>query len=215
MILALLCTKFDYNNKIQPGSLSIQDFKAAKIPHFVDPKTSPEDQIKLIMNGKFEVMMLKNTFTVEVYIPKKVDGNILELMDSMCKQSEWVSESKTCAGNKTILTVLLIWLEDTLVHSKPRKRNSIHLQPKLTSMFTYQNPDTAEKYAATIQNNNDNIYGFCPLLNCNEWTRYIRDPLNKSVQDEFIDFITPDGTTNNSKKKSEATLCNMVAVSND
>jgi hypothetical protein len=68
-------------------------------------------------------------------------------------------------------------------------------------MFTYQNPDTAEKYAATIQNNNDNIYGFCPLLNYNEWTRYIRDSLNKSVQDEFIEFITPDGTTNNSKKK--------------
>ncbi len=64
MILALLCTKFDYDNKIQPGSLSIQDFKAAKIPHFVDPKISPEDQIKLIMNEKFKAMMLKNTFTV-------------------------------------------------------------------------------------------------------------------------------------------------------
>ncbi len=84
-ILALLCTKFDYDNKIQPGSLSIQNFKAAKISHFVDPKISPEDQIKLIMNGKFEAMMLKNTFTVEVYIPKKVDRNILELMDSVCK----------------------------------------------------------------------------------------------------------------------------------
>ncbi len=166
------------------------------------------------MNGKFKAMMLKNTFTVEVYIPKKVDGNILELMDSMCKQSEWISESKTRAANKTSLTVLSIWLEDTLIHSKPRKRTSIHLQPKLTSMFTYQNPDTAEKYAATIQNDNDDIYGFCPLFNCNEWTRYIRDPLNKSVRDEFVEFITPDGTTNNSKK-SEATLCNMVAVSND
>ena len=47
-ILALLCTKFDYNNKIQPGSLSIQDFKAAKIPHFVDSKISPEEQINLL-----------------------------------------------------------------------------------------------------------------------------------------------------------------------
>jgi hypothetical protein len=134
--IALLCKKNDYDNKIQPGSLSIQDFKAAKIPHFVDPKISLEDQIKLIMNEKFKVMMLKNTFTVEVYIPKKVDGNILELMDSMCKQKEWISESKMCAANKTILTVLSIWLEETLVHSKPRKRNSIHLQPTLTSMFT-------------------------------------------------------------------------------
>ncbi len=201
MILALLCTKFVHNNKIQPGSLSIQDFKAAKIPHFNDPKISPDDQIKLIMNGKFKAMMFKNTFTVEVYIPKKVDENILELMDSMCKQSKWISECKKHAANKTILTVLLIWLEDTLLHSKPRKRNSIHSGPKLTSMFTYLNPDTAEKYAATIQNDNDNIYEFCPLLNCNEWTRYIRDLLNKSVRDEFVEFITPDGTTNNLKRK--------------
>ncbi len=58
-ILALLCTKFDYENKIQPGSLSIQDFKAAKIPHFVDPKISPEEQIMLIMNGKESLKMLK------------------------------------------------------------------------------------------------------------------------------------------------------------
>ncbi len=144
-ILALLCTKFNYNNTIQPGSLSIQDFKAAKIPHFVDPKISPEDQINLIMNWKFEAMMLENTFPVEVYIPKKVDENILELMDSMCKQSEWISESKTRTVNKSISTVLSIWSENILVHSKPRKRNSIHLRPKLTSMFTYQNPDTAEK----------------------------------------------------------------------
>ncbi len=200
-ILALLCTKFDTNNKIQPGSLFIQDFKTAKIPHFVDPKISPEDQIKLIMNEMFKAMLSKNTFTVEVYIPKKVDGNIVELMDSLCKQSEWISESQTRTANKTILMVLSIWLEDTLIRSKPRSRNSIHSRPKLPSMFTYQNPDTAEKYAATIHNDNDNIYKFCPLLNCDEWTRYIRDPLNKSVQDEFIEFITPDGTTNNSKKK--------------
>jgi hypothetical protein len=88
IILALLCTKFDYKYKIQPGSLTIQDFKATMIPHFVDPKISPEEQIKFIMNGQESLTMLKNTFTVEVYIPKKVDGNILELMDSMCKQSE-------------------------------------------------------------------------------------------------------------------------------
>jgi hypothetical protein len=153
-ILALLYTKFVYNNKIQPGSLSIQDFKVAKISHFVDPKISPEDQIKFIMNGKLKAMMLKNTFTAEEYIPKKVYGNIIELMDSQCKQSEWILESKTRAANKTISTVLSIWLEDTPVHSKPRKRNSIHSRPKLTSMFTYQNSDTAEKYAATIHNGN-------------------------------------------------------------
>jgi hypothetical protein len=199
-ILALLCTKFDYENKIQPGSLSIQDFKAAKIPHFVDPKISPEEQIKLIMNGQESSKILKNNFIVEVYIPKMIHGNILELMESMCKQSEWISESKMRAANKTISTLLSIWLEETLVHSRSKKRNNCHSRPKLTSMFTYQNPVTAETYAATVQNNDGNIYGYCPLLNCNEWTRFIKDPFNKFVRDNFVGFISPDESTKGPEK---------------
>ncbi len=201
-ILALLCTKFDYENKIQPGSLSIQDFKATKIPHFVDPKISPEEQIKLIMNGLESSNMLKNTFTLEVYIPKMIHGNILELMDSMCKQNEWISESKTHAANKTILTLLSIWLKETLVPSRSKKRNNRHLRPKLTSMFTYQNPVTAETYAATVQNNDGNIYGCCPLLNCDEWKRFIKDPFNKFVRDNFVEFISPEESTKGPRKKN-------------
>ncbi len=108
--------------------------------------------MKLIMNGQESLKMLKYTFTVEVYIPKKIHGNILELIDSMCKQSDWISESKMRAANKTISMLLSIWLEETLVHSRSKRRNKCHLRPKLTSMFTYQNPVTAETYAATVQN---------------------------------------------------------------
>jgi hypothetical protein len=70
------------------------------------------------MNGTETSMILKNSFSVEVYIPKMTNGNILELMDSMRKQSQWISESKTRAANNTISTLLSIWLEETLNHSK-------------------------------------------------------------------------------------------------
>jgi hypothetical protein len=37
MITCLLCINFDYSsNKIQPGSLDIQYFKNARVPHFKD-----------------------------------------------------------------------------------------------------------------------------------------------------------------------------------
>jgi hypothetical protein len=172
-ILALLCTKFDYENKIQPGSLSIQDFKAAKIPHFVDPKISPEEQIMLIMNGKESSKMLKNTFSVEVYIPNIIHGDILELMDSMRKQSEWISETKTHAANKTISTLLSIWLEDTLFHSKAKKRNDCHLRPKLTHNFTYQSPTTAQSDATKINIDDHVVYNYCPLLKCEAWNLFV------------------------------------------
>ncbi len=97
--------------------------------------------------------------------------------------------------------LLLIWLEETLVHSRSKKRNNCHLWPKLTSMFTYQNPITAETYAATVQSNDGNIYGYCPLLNCDEWTRFIKDPFNKFVRDNFAEFISPNESIKGPKKK--------------
>jgi hypothetical protein len=46
MIPCLLRTKFDYSsNKIQPGSLDIQDFKNARVPHFKDPGVNPKEQL--------------------------------------------------------------------------------------------------------------------------------------------------------------------------
>jgi hypothetical protein len=79
MITCLLCTKFDYSsNKILPRSLDIQDFKNARVPHFKDPEVTVKEQLKLIISGEFEAKMLKSTFNVQAYIPKKLTGNIDE-----------------------------------------------------------------------------------------------------------------------------------------
>jgi hypothetical protein len=73
MFTYLLCTKFDYfSNKIQPGSLDIQDFKNTRVPHFKDPGVTLKEQLKLIISGEFEAKMLKSTFNVQAYIPKKL-----------------------------------------------------------------------------------------------------------------------------------------------
>ena len=175
-ILALLCTKFDYENKIQPGSLSIQDFKAAKIPHFVDPKISPEEQIKLVMNGGETSKMLRNPFSVEVYIPKIIQGDILELMGSMRKQSEWISESKTKAANLTISKLLFIWLEDTLLHSKAKKRSDNNWRPSLQYYFTYQSPTTTLADATQSHIDDQSVYEYCLLLKTKRGIHSSRTP---------------------------------------
>jgi hypothetical protein len=199
-ILALLCTKFDYDNKIQPGSLSIQDFKAAKIPHFVDPEISPEEQIKLIMNGGETSKMLRNPFSVEVYIPKIIQGDILELMGSMRKQSEWISESKTRAANKTISTLLSFWLEDTLLHSKGKHRNDNNWRPSLQHYFTYQSPTTTLADATKSHIDDQSVYAYSLLLKSETWNSFIKDPFNKSSRDTFIELISPNESTDGRKK---------------
>jgi len=213
-ILSLLCTKFDYENKILPGSLSIQDFKDAKIPHFVDPKISPQYQMKQIMNGNETSKMLKNPFTVEIYIPKGIHGDILQLMDSMRKQSEWISESKTRAANKTISMLLYIWLNDTLSHSKPKHRNDCNWWPTLTHNFTYQGPTPTQKYTKNSHIHDENVYQYPNFLRCNIWNSFIMDPFNKSNREKFIEFISPDEKTKG-RKKNETTLFNILAVSNN
>ena len=199
-ILALLCTKFDYENKIQPGSLSIQDFKAAKIPHFVDPKISPEEQMKLIMNGGETSKMLSNPFSVEVYIPKIIKGDIWELMDSMKKQSEWISESKTRAANKTISTLLSFWLEETLLHSKAKHRNDYNLRPKLQYYFTYQSPTTTLADATQNHIDDQSVYDYSLLLKSETWNSFIKDPFNEWNRVKFIELISPNESTNGRKK---------------
>ena len=199
-ILALLCTKFDYENKILPGSLSIQDFKDAKIPHFVDPKISPQEQMKKIMNGDETSKMLQNPFTVEVYIPKIRHGDILQFMDSMRKQSEWISESKTRAANKTISMLLSIWLEETLSHSKPKTRNDCNLWPTLTHTFTYQSPTSTQVDTSKSHIHDQAVYHYCHFLRCDRWNSFITDSFNISNRERFIEFISPERTKGRTKK---------------
>jgi len=199
-ILALLCTKFDYENKILPGSLSILDFKDAKIPHFVDPEISPDYQLKQIMNGNETSKMLENPFTVEVYIPKGIHGDFFQLMESMRKQSEWISESKTLAANKTISMLLYIWLNDTQSHSKPKQRNNSNWRPTFSHQFTYQGPTTTQVDAKNSHIHDQNVYQYPNFLRCDIWNSFIMDPFNKSNRERFIEYISPDERIKGQKK---------------
>jgi hypothetical protein len=93
--------------------------------------------------------MFKSTFNVQAYIPKKLTGNIDELTKAMTNQSNWISINKTQVANKTILKVISLWLEETLLDSTARRRNNDNLHTKLYNYFTYQTPDSAEKFRET------------------------------------------------------------------
>ena len=138
------------------------------------------------MNGNETSKMLQNPFTVEVYIPKGRQGDILQLMDSMRKQSEMISESKTRAANKTISTLLSIWLVDTLSHSKPEKRNDCNLRPTLTHTFTYQSPTSTDADAKHSHIPDQVLYKYPHFLTCDRWNSFITDPFDISNRERFI-----------------------------
>jgi hypothetical protein len=98
------------------------------------------------------------------------------------------------AANKTISKVISLWLEETLLHSTARRRNNHNLQPRLNSYFTYQTPDSAEKFTETKQNKGlgcDEIYGYSNLINWEQWSSYIKDLFNSFVREQYMQFISP------------------------
>ncbi len=152
------------------------------------------------MNGGETSKMLSNPFSVEVYIPKIIKGDIWELMDSMKKQSEWISESKTRAANKTISKLLSLWLDKTLVHSKEKYRNDCNLRPKLQYYFTYQSPKTTLADATQNHIDDQSVYDYSLLLKRETWNSFIKDPFYEWNRVKFIELISPNESTNGRKK---------------
>jgi hypothetical protein len=73
IIASVLCMKFDYsNNIIIPGSLQIDHFKTAKIPHYKNSGITLREQLGLIVGNNFDALMLKTPILIQAYIPNRV-----------------------------------------------------------------------------------------------------------------------------------------------
>ncbi len=151
ILASLLCMKFDYsNNIIIPGSLQIDNFKKAQIPHYKNPGVTPRQQWALTVGNNFDALMLKTTMLIQACIPSRVanwsGGTIQLLMEALKTKSDWILISKTISANKTISKLLSTWLIETMNHSSAEKRNNCNKRPKFTAMFIYQEQLTIEKY---------------------------------------------------------------------
>jgi hypothetical protein len=95
IITCLLCTKFDHkNNIIKSGSLQLEDFRKADIPHYKDPGYNPQQGLQMIFNGENAAPMLTSQFTFQAFIPKTLDGEIQPIMKNMKIHSLWVLINK-------------------------------------------------------------------------------------------------------------------------
>ncbi len=151
LLASLLCMKFDYfNSKIIPGSLQLDNFEKAQIPHYKNPGVTPREQLDQIVWNHFEALMLKTPMFIQAYIPYRVanqsGGTIQLLMESLKIKSDWILISKTISANKTISKLLSTWLIETMTCSTTEKKNNPNKWPKFTAMFIYQEQLTIEKY---------------------------------------------------------------------
>jgi hypothetical protein len=188
--------KFDYSkNKIIPGSLQLDDFEKAHIPHYKNSGITPREQLGQIVGNHFEVLMLKTPMLIQAHIPHRVanqsGGTIQLLMDFLKITSDWILISKTISADKTISKLLSTWLIETMIHRTTEKRNNPNEQPKFTATFIYQEQLTIKKYNKLISSGTEYTLGYQTVINCAEWTNYIRKPFNWFTRQIYLNRISP------------------------
>jgi hypothetical protein len=117
IITGLVCSKFNHlTNELQPGSLTLEDFRNGNIKSFKEPNTSVSDHLNQIMSKSFDAPMVHNQFHLSAYVPNQT-MTAADLIDATQCQSLWISNYKRTLANTTISKVLANWLEQTLHHS--------------------------------------------------------------------------------------------------
>ena len=148
MVMSLLCSSFDLeNNFINPCSLSMKDFKRANIQLFQWNEHTPSQQLNDIMKRDFQAPMMTSTFTVQAYVPKKMNQtNINKLMKTLSQHSSWISINKTESAWKTISRLLSDGLSETLQKATGEEVCKRYHRPQLGYTFLIQTGDTVDEY---------------------------------------------------------------------
>ncbi len=148
IVTGLVCSKFNHlTNELQPGSLTLEDFRNANIKSFKEPNTSVSDHLNQIMSKQFNAPMVHNQFHLSAYVPNQT-MTVADLINATRCQSLWISNFKRTLANTTISKVLANWLEQMLHHSMKDTRMNSSYHPALVNSFNmyYQEACTTERY---------------------------------------------------------------------
>jgi hypothetical protein len=86
----------------------MKDIKRANIHYFQWNEHTPSQQLNNIMKRDFQAPMMTSTFTVQAFLPKKMNQtNIDELMKTLCQDSSAISINKRKLAQKSISRLLL------------------------------------------------------------------------------------------------------------
>jgi hypothetical protein len=98
-------------------------------------------------------------------------------------------------------------------HSTARRRNNHTKWPKFTVTFIYQELLTIEKYKKLISSGTDNTLGYLTVINCVEWTNYIKNPFNWFTRQIYLNHISPSTPSSRQQTKKFTPLYGLTFAS--
>jgi hypothetical protein len=133
IVAGLVCSKFNHlTNKLESGSLTLEDFRNGGIKSFKEPYTTVSDHLDQIMSKKIDTPIIQNQFHLSAYVSKQT-MNAAYLIEATQLQSLWVSNFKKTSANTTISKALANWFKNTLHHSTKETRTNPSYSPALAN----------------------------------------------------------------------------------
>jgi hypothetical protein len=78
-----------------------------------------------------------------------------------------------------------------MAHSTAEERNNTNDNPKFTATFIYQEQLTIDKYNNLISSGTEYTLGYLTVINCAEWTNYIRNTFNQFIRQQYFNRTSP------------------------
>jgi hypothetical protein len=186
-LITLLSAIFNTTtNLLKFKTLSVDYFKQHQLLNFKYVDETPHKRLNKIFECKISAPMLIEPFPIKCIIPLKVEGlppqgSVGEFTRRLCKYSELISDiQKTSAANSTF-SLLSKALKNELSLCNREDRNKEDKSIIVEHRYTIQSQVRGKIHEANMRANGYNdkeSYGWCDLLDTDEWHAFIRDPLD-------------------------------------
>ena len=199
LLITLLSAVFDTTtNILKFNTLSVDYFKQHQLPNFKSVNETPHDRLNKIFEREIIAPMLTEPFPIKCIIPHKVEGvppqgSVGEFTSRLCKYSELISDMKKTSAANSSFSLLSKALKNELHLCNREDRNkedkSIIVEHRYTIQTQIKGKTHGEKMK-THQNDDKELYGWCDLLDTEEWHIFSKDPLDDNKRARFLDKMT-------------------------
>ncbi len=178
--------------------LSVDYFKQHQLLNFKYVDETPHKRLNKIFERQSSAPMLMETFPIKCIIPNKIEGvpvqgSVDEFTRQLCKYSELISDIKNTSAANSTFPLLSKALKNELSFCNREDRDKEVKSLIVEHRYTIQSQVKPQAHELNMRANGYNdkeLYGWCDLLDTDEWHGFSRDPLDDTKRAHFFDRMT-------------------------
>jgi len=199
LLITLLSAVFNTTtNILEFNTLSVDYFRQHQLTNFKTVNETPHKCLNKIFERKISAPMLTEPFPIKCIIPHKMEevsllGSVSEFTKRLCKYSELISDQKKTSAANSSFSLLSRAIKNELNLCNRDDRNNEDKSIIVEHRYTIQSQIKGKTHGVnmkTHQNDDKELYGWCDLLDTDEWHIFTMDPLDDNKRARFLDRMT-------------------------